>query len=178
MNSFYSAQELISLGLKSYGRNVRISKKASLYSPSTIELGDNVRIDDFCILSGHIEIGNNVHIAAGSKLYGSGGIKFSDYSGCSADCVIYSATDDFSGKFMIGPMAPDSKRHLIIGCVIIERYAQLGARTVVMPGLKIREGAVTGANTFVNRNLDAWCIYIGTPCKYLKDRSKKLLSLL
>jgi len=46
--SFYSQSELKSLGLKAYGRNVLISKKASFYNPSQISLGHHVRIDDFC----------------------------------------------------------------------------------------------------------------------------------
>ncbi len=29
-----------------------------------ISIGDNVRIDDFCILSGKIELGSNIHISA------------------------------------------------------------------------------------------------------------------
>lgn len=33
-------------------------------------IGSNVRIDDFCILSGRLEFGSYVHIAAYSALYG------------------------------------------------------------------------------------------------------------
>ena len=47
MNSFYSKEELKELGLKKYGTNVLISRKASLYDVINITLGDNVRIDDF-----------------------------------------------------------------------------------------------------------------------------------
>ena len=59
----YSRQELLSLGLKKIGNNVLISKDAKLYSPEKISIGNNVRVDDFCILSGSIEIQNNVHLA-------------------------------------------------------------------------------------------------------------------
>ena len=52
------------LDWKAFGENVLISRKASLYSPQTISLGNKVRIDEFCILSGLIEIGNFVHISA------------------------------------------------------------------------------------------------------------------
>ena len=106
MNSFYSEIELAELGFKSYGSNVLISKKCSIYSPEKISVGNNVRIDDFCILSGNIILGNNVHISAYCALYGAQGIEFRDYSGCSARTTIYSAMDDFSGDYLIGPMSP------------------------------------------------------------------------
>jgi galactoside O-acetyltransferase len=62
-NSFYSEIELSKLGLKDYGKNVLISKKCSIYSPEKISIGNNVRIDDFCILSGNIILGSNIHIS-------------------------------------------------------------------------------------------------------------------
>lgn len=67
MTSFYTEKELPSLGLKKYGRNVKISRHASIYGAQNISIGDNVRIDDFCILSGHIELGSYIHIAAYSR---------------------------------------------------------------------------------------------------------------
>ncbi len=44
---FYDSSELSKLGLKSVGKNVLISDKCSIYNPSNISIGDNVRIDDF-----------------------------------------------------------------------------------------------------------------------------------
>jgi galactoside O-acetyltransferase len=64
MADFYTVEELKELGLKSCGHNVLLSKKASLYGINKIEIGNNVRIDDFCILSGSIKLGTNIHIAA------------------------------------------------------------------------------------------------------------------
>lgn len=50
MTSFYSEEELRSIGLKSYGKNVLISRFARIYGAESISIGNNVRIDDFCIL--------------------------------------------------------------------------------------------------------------------------------
>ena len=69
-NSFYTREELLSLGIKSVGENVYISRKSSFYGCSEISIGSNVRIDDFCILSGKIEICDFVHISAYVALYG------------------------------------------------------------------------------------------------------------
>ena len=75
MSNFYSIDELKELGIKEFGEEVYISKKASIYSPQNLKIGSHVRIDDFCILSGKIEIGNYVHISAYVALYGKYGIK-------------------------------------------------------------------------------------------------------
>ena len=178
MNSFYSEKELKEIGLKKHGNNVLISKKCNIYCPQNIELGDNIRIDDFCILSGKIKLGNNIHISAYSALYGKYGIEFEDYTGCSARTVIYSATDDFSGEYMVGAVLPENVTNVTGNKVTLKSYSQLGVNTVVMPGVTINEGAVTGAFSFVNRDLDEWTINIGIPCKKIKNRSKKMLEFL
>ena len=70
---FLSDEELRKIGFKSLGTNVLISNKVSIYGAEFISIGDNVRIDDFCILSGKITFGNNIHIGAGSVVIGGGG---------------------------------------------------------------------------------------------------------
>ena len=60
--AYYSEEENKLLGFKSIGQNVKISKLAAIYDHSKIEIGDNSRIDDFCVISGHLKIGHNVHI--------------------------------------------------------------------------------------------------------------------
>lgn len=177
MNSFYTEEELKELGFKSYGKNVLISRFARFYGISNMEIGNNVRIDDFCILSGKIKIGNYVHISAYTALYGSQGIEIKDYCGCSARSIIYSAMDDFSGEYMIGPMLPKELTNVTGGPVILEKYVQLGANTTVMPDLTIGEGAVTGSCTLVRHNIEPWTVNIGIPSKVLKKRNDSLKKL-
>ena len=59
---FYTQSELKQMGFKNLGENVLISTRVSLYRINLISVGDNSRIDDFCVLSGDIDIGKNVHI--------------------------------------------------------------------------------------------------------------------
>ena len=44
MDSFYSRSELEHIGFATIGKNVLLSRKASIYSPAMISIGDNVRI--------------------------------------------------------------------------------------------------------------------------------------
>lgn len=78
---------------------------------------------------------------------------------------------------MIGPMIPEEYTNLIKGKVKLENFVQLGANSIVMPGILINEGAVTGAFTFVNRDLEHWTINAGIPVKRIKERKKEILNL-
>ena len=176
--SFYTEQELSQLGLKSYGENVRISRYAQIYSPEKISIGDNVRIDDFCILSGNITIGSHIHIAAYSAMYGADyGIVMEDYTGLSARATIYAAMDDFSGDYLIGPIHDDKCTNVTGGKVCLRKYSQIGVGSVVFPNIQIGEGAVLGAMSMAKQSLDSWNIYVGIPAKIIKIRKKGLLTV-
>jgi len=178
MNSFYTKEELSDLGLNEVGNNVLISRKTSIYSPSKIKVGDNVRIDDYCILSGLITLGSHIHISAFCALYGSQSIVMEDYTGLSPRCTVFSATDDFSGNFLIGPMVDEKLTNVKGGEVLIKKYSQIGASCVILPNLKIEEGVAVGSMSLVNKSLDEWGVYVGVPAKRIKDRSRNLLSLI
>lgn len=178
MSSFYSQEELSALGLKSYGTNVKISRFARIYSPEKISIGDNVRIDDFCILSGKVTIGSHIHISAYVALYGSMGIELEDYTGISPMTTVYSAMDDFGGDYLIGPIHPEEKTHVTGGKVTIKKYSQIGTHCVVFPNLTIGEGSVVGACSMVRHNTEPWTIYVGIPAHKLKERSRGLINKL
>ena len=158
--SFYSEKELKKFGFKNIGENVLISKKASFYGEQNISFANNIRIDDFCILSGKIKIGNYVHIAAGSVLIGSNkGITFDDFAGCSHYVCIYAVTDTYSGYCLTNPTIPNNYRKVIQGTVYIEKYVIIGAGSIILPSVRIREGAAIGALSLVDKSTDAWKIY-------------------
>jgi len=161
------------LGLKSYGKNVLISDKASFYGNSEISIGNNVRVDDFCILSGNITLGNNIHIGAYSALYGKFRIVMEDFTGLSPRCTIFSASDDFSGNYLISPMNPPEYCNVTGGLVTLEKLVQIGAGTVIMPDLTIHEGTAIGAMSFVKKSLAGWGIYAGNPIRFIKYRKDK-----
>ena len=142
-----------------------------------MSIGSNVRIDDFCILSGNITIGNYVHISAYTALYGKYGIKIGNFCGVSPRSILLSATDDFSGEYMISPLVPEEYTNVTGGLIELEDYVQIGSNSIVFPNVLIREGSATGAFTLVNKELDPWGIYIGIPARKIKDRNKNLKKL-
>lgn len=176
MSSYYATEELESIGLKSYGEGVLISKKVSFYGAATISVGNHVRIDDFCILSGSITLGSHIHIGAYCAMYGSKGIVMEDYTGLSPRCTVFSASDDFSGDYLISPMAPVEQTNVKGGLVVLKKYTQVGAGCIIMPDLEIGEGVSVGAMSFVNESLPEWTIYAGVPARKIKERKKGLLN--
>ena len=173
--SFYSEEELLSMGFKSIGKGCCISRKASFYGIGKMSIGDNVRIDDFCILSGNITLGSHIHISAYVALYGAEGIVFEDYTGISPRGTIYSAMDDFSGDYLIGPIHPEGYTNVTGGPVVVKRFSQIGCNSVIFPNVLINEGVVVGACSLVRHDLESWNIYAGLPVKKLKPRKKDLL---
>jgi acetyltransferase-like isoleucine patch superfamily enzyme len=178
--SFYTLSELSSLGLKNYGSNVLISRYARLYNPKYISIGNNVRIDDFCILSASDKsfiIEDYIHISAGVYIYGQSGFQLKSFSNISPGCKIFTQSDTFSGDVLIGPTVPMELRNVYGAPLIIEKYTIIGAGTVILPGAILGEGVAFGANSLVKHKCKAWSIYAGSPVKFIKDRSSKLLTL-
>lgn len=178
MDSFFSEMELKQIGFKYLGDRVFVSRKASIYNPSNMSIGNNVRIDDFCILSGNLSIGNHVHVAAGVMLFGGhDGIVLEDFAGISSRCVVYATTDDYSGATLTNPTIPDEYRNVIGGKVILKKHSLIGSGCTILPNVTIGEGTSVGSMSLINKSLDEWGIYVGIPCERVKERSKKILEL-
>lgn len=178
MSSFYSEEELRQIGLKRFGKNVLISRKASIYSPEEIEIGNDVRIDDFCVLSGRVHIGSYIHISVYSGLFGGkSGIFLDDFTTISSRCMLYADSDDYSGEYMTNPMVPTKYTNVTGGKICMERYSILGTGCTVLPNVTIGEGVAVGAMSLVINDLQKWNIYVGIPCKCLKKREQGLLKL-
>jgi galactoside O-acetyltransferase len=175
---FLTNEELSHLGFKKVGRNVRISQKASIYDCEKIEIGDNTRIDDFCVLSGKIYIGRNVHIAVFCNVAGGDeGVTLSDFAGLAYGCQIFSQSDDYSGKSLTNPTVPDVYKHETKAAVFLGRHVIVGACSVIFPGVVIGEGTAVGAMSMVTKSTLAWSIYFGIPAKKIKNRNCALLRL-
>lgn len=178
MTSFYSEEELRGLGLKEYGKNVKISRNANFYNPEKIVIGNNVRIDDFCIISGKVTLGNNVHIAAYAAIFGSDkGVVMDDFVGLSSRGIIYASCDDYSGDTLTNPTVPDEYKNVYSAPVHIGKHVLIGAMSIVMPGVNLAEGSSFGCYSYINRDSEEWSLNVGIPFKKIKDRSKNLLEL-
>ena len=175
---YYNSKDLLEMGFKSVGKNVQIAKNCTIIGLENISIGNNIRIDGgviFACASGYLEIGNHIHIGGNSFLLCSGGIEIQDFCNISQNVKIYTASDDFSGKYLSNPTIPKEFLNVTKKKVIIGRHVILGSSTVVLPGVNIGEGSSVGALSLVGKSLNDWGIYAGIPCKRIKKRHKDLL---
>lgn len=173
-------EQMINMGFACFGENVRLSDKASYYNCKNIRLGNNVRIDDFCVLSagiGGIDIGNYIHIAVFSSLIGAGNISLADFCNISSRVAIYSSSDDFSGKAMTNPTVPAEFTNVQSADVKIGRHVIIGAGSIILPNVTLEEGVAVGALSLVKKDCQAFGIYMGSPAKRITERKRDLLAL-
>ncbi|KRS21857.1 hypothetical protein AAY72_06310 [Alishewanella sp. WH16-1] len=176
--AYLNFAELKNIGFKKLGRNVKISDKAAIYNPELIEIGDNSRIDDFCILSGNIVVGRFCHITPMCLLAGGEpGIKLADFCTLAYGVKIFSQSDDYSGTSMVNSLIPKKFKRETFAPVVLEKQVIIGAGSMVLPGVIIAEGCSVGAMSLVTKSTTAWGIYLGIPAKRFKERSKALLEL-
>ncbi len=176
--AYLTGESLASLGFKSLGKNVKISDKAAIYDCDQIEIGDNSRIDDFCVISGKIKLGCNVHIAPFCLVAGGDkGIEMEDFCGLAYYVQVFTQSDDYSGATLTNPTIPKEYKNEFKKEVILKRHVIVGAGSIILPGVIVEEGCSIGAMSLVRHTTDPWGIYFGNPAKKYKDRKKDLLFL-
>lgn len=178
--SFISQEKLEKIGFKHLGKNVLISEKASIYNAKNISIGDNTRIDDFCILSageGGIEIGRFVHVACFATLMGKEKIIMKDFSGISSRVSVYSSSDSYDGEWMTNPCLPENVTNTIHKEVIIGKHVVIGSNSVILPGVILSDGCSVGAMSLVNKSINGKYVYAGVPARKIKDRKNNIFDL-
>jgi maltose O-acetyltransferase len=137
---------------------MRIGKGSSLrlgvrilnnsFKRSYIYIGRNSIINDGCLLDARkykLRIGNNVDIAR--------------------ETLIYTLQHDYNDDY-----------HLTKGGdVIIEDYAWIASRVIILPGVHIGKGAVCAAGAVVTRDVEPFTVVGGVPAKPIAKRNSKLL---
>jgi len=171
-NIFFNLEQLQKLG-----RKVIIGKTVRIRYPHLCTIEDGTIIDDFTYISTKFHVGklshitNNVNIAGGRDFMCSVG----DFSGIGSGARVYCDAIDIENEvFTIIPH--EIKCGKIKGDdIIMENYTAIGANSVVLPNVKICEGAAVGALSLVlpNSVLEPWTIYAGIPARPLKKRNKE-----
>lgn len=175
---YYSDAQLKTMGFKRLGKNVKISDKASIYDTNRIEIGDNSRIDDFCVLSGTISIGDYCHLTPMCLVAGGEpGVTLSDFCTLAYGAKIFAQSDDYSGSTMVNSLIPREYKSEIFESVEVGRQVVIGAGSTIFPGVTVAEGCAIGAMSLVNKSTQPWGIYVGSPARRVKERKKDLLEL-
>lgn len=173
--AYLSDEEIEKLNFKYVGCNVKISSKASIYDHEKITIRSNSRIDDFCVISGNLYIGEYCHITPMCLIAGGEkGVVLEDFVTLAYGVKIFSQTDDYTGMSMVNSLIPKKYKKEIKKTTLVKRQTIIGAGSVIFPGVIIEEGCAIGANSLVNKSTESWGIYAGSPAKKIKKRNKKI----
>ena len=129
-----------------------------------------VEFNQFCIVRGKqfITMGEDVWIGYFTLIDGSGGLKIGSRVSISSGVHIYTH-DSTEYRRLNLPKDPINGSHIKRAPVKIGNNVQIGANSVIAPGVTIGDNVVIGALSFVNKDIPSNSIAVGTPCKVIKS---------
>jgi acetyltransferase-like isoleucine patch superfamily enzyme len=176
--AYLSEDALHAMGFAELGNNVKISDKVAIYGAEQMRIGNNSRIDDFCVISGKLTIGRNVYIGPfGLIAGGTPGLTLEDFTTLAYRVQVFTQSDDYSGATMTNSTVPKQYKKEIFASVRLGRHSIVGAGATIMPGANLAEGTSVGAAALVLKPTKPWSIYVGNPARKLRDRKRDLLEL-
>lgn len=128
-------------GCKIYGRPF-IAPSARIYAPWLLEIRHKACLAPRC------------------EVYNPGPVKIEERAVIAQYVYICNGTHDFSVE----------SRPLLVGNITIETDAFVGAKAIVLPGLKVCEGAIVGAGAVVTKDVEPWTVVGGNPARVIKKR--------
>jgi acetyltransferase-like isoleucine patch superfamily enzyme len=174
------------------GRNVVFGQNVVLRHPHKIRIGDNVVIDDNCLLDAKgdanrgIAIGSGVFVGRNSILScKNGDIDLADGANVGFNCEVFSASRVTIGRdtllaaycYVIGgdhdfsdPSAAVIEQGRRSEGVSIGAGAWLGAGAKILDGVTIGDGAIVGAGAVVRDAVPAGAIAVGMPARVVGQR--------
>jgi acetyltransferase-like isoleucine patch superfamily enzyme len=176
------------------GRNVVFGQNVVLRHPGKVRIGDNVVIDDNCLLdakgdgNGGITIGSGVFVGRNSILScKNGDIAIGDRANIGFNCEIFSASRVTVGAdtllaaycYVIGgahEYADTSKAVTAQGRrsngVSIGEGVWLGAGAKILDGVRIGAHAIIGAGAVVRVDVPEYAVAAGRPARILGTRGE------
>lgn len=175
------------------GRNVFFGNDVTLRHPHKIRIGDDVVVDDGCVLDAKgtknegIAIGNGVFLGRQTILTTKDGdIELADGVNVSAFCLILSASRVRCGRntlvaaytFLVGADHDLDRTDVAIidqarpsRGIAIGPNCWVGAGVTVLDGVNIGRDAVIGANSVVTRDVEDFAVAAGSPAATIRRRA-------
>ncbi|MCY4122303.1 MAG: acyltransferase [Acidobacteria bacterium] len=175
------------------GRNVFFGNDVTLRHPHKIRIGDDVVVDDGCVLDAKgaendgIAIGNGVFLGRQTIVTTKDGdIELEDGVNVSAFCMIFSASRVRCGRntliaaytYLVGGGHDLDRTDLAIidqarpsQGIAIGPNCWLGAGVTVLDGVTVGRDAVIGANSVVTRDVEDFAVAAGSPAATIRRRA-------
>lgn len=174
------------------GKNVSFGTNVVLRHPHKIFIGDNVVVDDNCLLDAKgtdnkgIVIGNGVFIGRNTILScKNGDIFLDDNVNMGFNCEIVSANEVKVGKNVLFAAytylicgdhdfdrvdIPISEQGRIARGIYVEENVWFGAGVKVLDGITIKRDSIIGTGSVVTKDIPEFSIAVGAPAKVIKNR--------
>ncbi|MCB9107469.1 MAG: acyltransferase [Anaerolineales bacterium] len=179
---------------KNVGKNVVFGQNLTIRHPHKISLGDNVIIEDYCLLdakgndnegitigewvtlgrmssltckNGNIRIGSHINMGSSVKIVVADGgtIKIEDNVAIGSSCHFSGGSYDYSDKTVL-----PSARRLPTKGITIGQLTWIGAGVIVLDGADIGNNTIIGAGSIVTKSIPHNTIAAGMPAEVKKIR--------
>lgn len=143
------------------GANVQIGA-ASMIDTPYLEIGDGTKINEQVFIGGlqfpdsKLVIGRNCQIMQMTFVNPTRSIVIGDDTGIGGDCLLFGHTSWLS-RFEGYPVDFDS--------IEIGKSVSIAWRVFILPGTRIGDGAVIGANSLVRGTIPPRCLAVGFPAR-------------
>ena len=107
-----------------------------------------------------LEMGNLSCLGTRSEIYNLGPVKIGERTTIAQYTYICNGTHDLSK-----PALP-----LLVGDIEIGNDVFVGAKAIILPGLKLGNGSVLGAGSVLTKDTEPFRIYVGNPARNIKER--------
>jgi len=166
--------------LTSSCQNLRIEGPVKIIRPDRLTLGNNVLIHSNCVLycsgsapdyrtEGRIVIGNNVELGWGCVLHGGGAqIIIKDFAIIGAGAILISEMYSYEDLNV-----PAQQQRKIMGDIVIEENASVGANAVILPGVTVGRSSIVGAGAVVTDEIPSFSVAVGVPARVIKQREPR-----
>jgi acetyltransferase-like isoleucine patch superfamily enzyme len=178
---------------RSAGRGMIIGRNVVIRHPKSIVLGDNVTIDDLCLVDGRgagsdgvviedqvivnrncmiqaktgsIRLGTRTTIGSNSVIVSMAGVEFGEAVLVAGNCYFSAGAyrvDDISSAVM--DQGAYSKGPIIIG-----DNSWVGTGAIILDGVKVGKGVIIGAGAVVTKDVPDYAIVAGIPAKLIRMR--------
>lgn len=124
----------------------------------------------YCIIRGkeYITLGDDVWIGYFTLVDGSGGLEIGSKVSISSGVHIYTHDSSKYRAYDL-PKDPINGTHIERAPVKIGSNVQIGANSIILPGVTIGDNVIIGALSLVNKDIPSNTIAVGNPCKVLKS---------
>lgn len=147
--SFFPSKHIRYWGLKFLGmnleKNIRFYQGFHIRNPKKIFISEGVSIGPKVLLDGRcgLSIGKNTVLAY--------------------DCIIWTLNHDYNDIHFCGKGSP----------VEIGSNVWICSRSIILPGIKIGDGAIIASGAIVTKNVEPYTIVGGIPAKVIGKRERK-----